>query len=194
VKDSQQTAASIHVIVFSSNSRRNDLENTMPGRKPPKISLPKSWTSHVRSAVLRVVSLAQFATAYTRSWAANIVNARIRLKTELDRAKQEIVLLREQNRIKDARMARTDPHHRPHYPPTERMAVLELRAARGWSLEQTAEAFVVTAATIACWMKRVDEEGADAMVQLREPVNRSCYCPASHQLLRRGGTFFGISN
>jgi transcriptional regulator with XRE-family HTH domain len=75
-------------------------------------------------------------------------------------------------RIKDARMAQISPHRRPYYPPTERMAILELRAARGWSQEQTADAFLVTAATIASWMKRVDEEGPDALVQLREPVNK----------------------
>ena len=40
---------------------------------PPQISLPKSWTSYVRSAILHVISLAQFATAYTRSWAANSI-------------------------------------------------------------------------------------------------------------------------
>jgi hypothetical protein len=52
------------------------------------------------------------------------------------------------------------------------MAILELRAARGWSRQQTADVFLVTAATIASWIKRLDEEGPDALVQLREPVNR----------------------
>jgi len=52
------------------------------------------------------------------------------------------------------------------------MAILELKAARGWSLEQTAKAFLVTSATIASWMKRLDEEGSDALVQTRQPVNR----------------------
>ena len=52
------------------------------------------------------------------------------------------------------------------------MAILELRAARRWSRQQTADVFLVTAATIASWMKRVDEEGPDALVQLREPVNK----------------------
>jgi hypothetical protein len=37
----------------------------------PRILLPKSWTKHVRSGVLHVISLAQFTTAYTRGWAAN---------------------------------------------------------------------------------------------------------------------------
>ena len=30
----------------------------------PKIPLPKDWTGNVRSAVLHVIGLAQFATAY----------------------------------------------------------------------------------------------------------------------------------
>ncbi|OHB71799.1 MAG: hypothetical protein A2V70_01565 [Planctomycetes bacterium RBG_13_63_9] len=69
-------------------------------------------------------------------------------------------------------MARLPPHRRPHYPPAERMAILELKVARGWSLEQTARAFQVTAATIASWTRRLDEGGPDALVQIRQPVNR----------------------
>ena len=69
-------------------------------------------------------------------------------------------------------MTQIAPQRRPHYPPTERMAILELKAARGWSLEQTARAFLVTAATIASWLSRLDEEGSDALVQTREPVNK----------------------
>ncbi len=64
------------------------------------------------------------------------------------------------------------PHRRPFYPPAERMANLELRAARGWSLQQTGDVFLVTAATIASWMDRLDEEGPEALVQLRTPVNK----------------------
>jgi transposase len=52
------------------------------------------------------------------------------------------------------------------------MAILQLRAARTWSLEQTAKAFLVTAETIASWLKRVDEQGPDALIQLPEPVNK----------------------
>lgn len=141
-------------------------------QETPKIPLPKGWKQHVRSAVLHVISLAQYATVYTRSWAADSTNSRVRLKSELDRANQLVALLREEVRIKDARMARIDPHRRPHYPPVERMAILQLRAARGWSLEQTARIFQVAAPTISAWMRRLEDEGADALVQLREPVNR----------------------
>ena len=52
------------------------------------------------------------------------------------------------------------------------MAIVELRAARGWSLENTARVFFVTAATVASWIKRIDEQGRDALLQLPEPVNR----------------------
>ena len=108
----------------------------MKAENPP-IPLPKSWPTHVRAAILHVISLAQFATAYTRSWSANSINSRIRLTAQRDRAVQELALLREEARIKDARMASINPHRRPHYPPVERLAILELKATRGWSLEQT---------------------------------------------------------
>ena len=44
--------------------------------------------------------------------------------------------------------------------------------ARNWSLVQTAKAFLVTSATISSWLRRLDEEGPDALVQLQQPVNR----------------------
>ena len=52
------------------------------------------------------------------------------------------------------------------------MAILLLRAACGWSLKQTAQRFLVTSATITSWVRRVDEHGPKALVQLREPVNK----------------------
>jgi hypothetical protein len=49
--------------------------------------------------MLHVISLAQFALAYTRGWAANSPNARVRLKAECDRAQQEVALVNEELRI-----------------------------------------------------------------------------------------------
>ena len=44
----------------------------MPGKgKQPQIPLPKSWGTHVKSAVLHVIALAQYALTYSRSWAAD---------------------------------------------------------------------------------------------------------------------------
>jgi len=144
----------------------------MTGRKSPRIPLPRSWNKYVRSAVLHVISLAQYVAVYTRSWAVDSMNGRVRLKAENERLLQQLAVREEEIRIMDARMERIVPLRRPHYPPVERMAILELRAAQGWSLEQTARTFQVTAVTIASWMKRVDEEGPDTLVQLREPVNK----------------------
>ena len=129
------------------------------------------------------MSLAQYSALYSRSWAVDSINGRVRLRAQLDRAHQEIGLLREAMRIKDARMARIAPLRRPHFPPTERMANLELRAARGWSLQQTADAFQLTAPTIASWLQHADEAGSAALVQMRVPVNKF---PDSSAILSSG--------
>ena len=138
----------------------------------PRIDLPRGWPRHIRSALLHVIALAEYAAAYTRGWAIDCRITRLRLKAENDRLRQEVVLLTEEIRIKDARMRRVEPQKRPHYVPTERMAILELRAARAWTTQQTAATFLVTGATVASWMKRIDEGGASALVQIREPVNK----------------------
>jgi len=176
----------------------------------PTLPLPRSWTSRIKSAILQVISLAQFTMAHTRGWAANSPNLRIRLKADLDRAHQVIALLREELRIHQAHMAQRPPHRRPYYPPTERMAILQLRAARYWSLEQVAKAFLVTAETLASWLKRMDERGSDALVQLPEPVNKyrdlignvvqqlKSLCPMLgkmkiSQILARAGLHLGVA-
>jgi predicted RNA polymerase sigma factor len=102
------------------------------------------------------MSLAHYALVHTRSWAANGRTERARLSARCDQLDQEVRLLRDEIRIKDARLARIPASRRPHYPPTERLAILELRALRGWSLAQTAKVFHVTPATIACWATRLD--------------------------------------
>ena len=182
----------------------------MSAKTAPRIRLPKSWNKHVRSSLLHVISLAQYATSYTRGWAANSINPRLRQKSELQRLTALVSLLQEQIRIKDARMERIPPHRRPQYQSVERMAILELRAAQGWSAAQTGKTFLVTAATIGSWMKRIDEEGADALLQLHEPVNRfpdfvryavqrlKILCPSMGkvkiaQVLSRAGLHLGVS-
>ena len=144
----------------------------MRTQKPPRIPLPKGWPSHVKSGVLHIISLAHFSITHVRGWAAKSVSASIRIAAEKDRLLQEIALLREELRIKDARMSVIAPHRRPRYAPTERLAILEARAARGWSLKQTADAFLLTPATVTSWAQRVDEQGPRALLQLRQPVNR----------------------
>ncbi len=93
-------------------------------------------------------------------------------QVERERLQHEVTLLREELRIKDARMAGIPPTRRPHYSSTDRLAILELRAARSWSLTQTAQAFLITPQTISEWLRRIDEQGTEALVQLSEPVNK----------------------
>ena len=141
----------------------------LPSRAIP---LPKAWPRRVRSAVVHAVSMANVAFTASRAHAQNHFNTRIRVQAENDRLRREVALLREELRIKDARMERVPAQRRPHYPPIERLAILELRAARGWSQAETARRLLVTPLTVASWTQRLDDEGPDALVQVREPVNR----------------------
>jgi hypothetical protein len=79
----------------------------------PDVPLVAGWPRTVRSIVLHVISLAHCAIVTARGWAANSINARVRLTAENDQAKQEVQLLREELRIKDARIARIHAKHRP---------------------------------------------------------------------------------
>jgi len=112
------------------------------------IPLPFGRAKNVKSAVPYVISLAHYAIVAARGWAANSINTPVRLAAENSRLKAEAELLREEIRIKDARMAKINPRHRPYYPPTERMAILELKAARAWTLAQTAKGLPVNAASL----------------------------------------------
>jgi transposase InsO family protein len=116
--------------------------------------------------------MANVAFTVTRARAPNDPDGQIRLQAELDQRDREISLLREELRIKDARMERLRAQRRPHYPAIERLAILELRAASGWSQAETARRLLVTPLTVASWTQRLDDEGPDALVQVPEPVNR----------------------
>ena len=56
-----------------------------------------------------VIGPAQYATVYTRCSAANSLNVRLRLKAENDRFRQEVALLKEEIRIKDAPLLCLNP-------------------------------------------------------------------------------------
>ena len=82
---------------------------------PLKIALAKAWPKKIHAVVLQVISRAHFAMVYSRSWAVISRIARVRLQAEKDPFKQQLALLREEIRIKDARMTRIAPAKRPHY-------------------------------------------------------------------------------
>ena len=97
----------------------------MPGRPPnPVLRLPRQWNTRVRSAVLHVVSLAHLALTAARAQAIERHQARTHRFCELDRLRRELNLLREEIRLKDARMARIPGHRRPYYQSTERSPLI----------------------------------------------------------------------
>ena len=100
---------------------------------PGPIPLPDAWPAQVRSALVHAFALAHIGIVHVHGWCVNSRIARVRLAADNQRLRAELGLLREELRIKDARMARIPARERPHYPPAERLAILQLRAARGWS-------------------------------------------------------------
>ena len=83
----------------------------MCDRSLPDVPLPSGWASNVKSAVLHVISLAQHAMVTARGWAANSLNARVRLRADVEQLEQENEWFREELRIKNARLTRIDPRH-----------------------------------------------------------------------------------
>ena len=64
-------------------------------RSDIQVPLSKGWPHRIRSGVIHVISLAHFSLTFARSVAANSINARIRLKAENSRLRQEISILDE---------------------------------------------------------------------------------------------------
>jgi transposase InsO family protein len=141
-------------------------------RREPKVALPKEWPRVAKSAIVHAIALAHLVVTHVRGWCADSPLKRVRLASECERLRSEVAMLREELRIKDARLGRIPPRNRPHHPPTERLAILALRAARGWNTSQAAARFLVESATIASWLQRIDEQGPDALVRTPAPVNR----------------------
>jgi len=115
--------------------------------------------------------MAHYALVHVRAFGENSPLALVRRAAEIERLEGEVALLREELRIKDVRLGRIAPAKRPRYPPGERMAILQLRAARAWSAEQAARRFLLTAVTIAAWSARLEADPT-GLLQLAVPVNR----------------------
>ncbi len=138
----------------------------------PKLPLPRGWKRRVRSSALHILALSHYTFTALLARAAQSKNRQVRLQAQIDRRDREIALLHEELRIKDARMERVSPHRRPHYVPLERMAILEIRAARSWSARQAADRFHVSATTLGSWKARIDEHGPNALLRIPVPVNK----------------------
>ena len=143
--------------------------SSLPLPLPP---LPKHWKRRRKSALVHAVALERLALLQVRAEFENSPDPRAALVAELDRAREEISLLREECRILRARMARIPAAKRPQYPPTERMAIVVHREKRGWTAAQTGRCFQIAAATVTGWERRLDEHGPDALLDTPSPVNR----------------------
>jgi len=108
-----------------------------------KIPLPKNWPVHIKSSILHTISLTSTAFTSICGWTAKRADKIARLQAELENAKSEVALLSEEMSTKYARLGRIPSHRRPYYRPFERMRILKVKAARGWSTRQTAEAFLL---------------------------------------------------
>lgn len=136
------------------------------------VRLPRGWRGQARAATLHALAVAHFVATHVRGWCLDSRIARVRLVAERDVALAKVAGLEEEARILRSRLEHVEPPRRPHYPPTSRLAILSLRAARGWSIAETARRFQVSEQTLANWMRRLDEGGKDALVRTPEPVNR----------------------
>ncbi len=121
------------------------------------LSFPRGWTKHAKSALIQAVSLAATALNLVYGRACKNRRVRQRLAADLDRLSTEISLLKQELDIKDARWSRLPSRRRPYYTPVQRMRILQLKAARGWSGEQAARAFLINEQTLRSWLERVDE-------------------------------------
>lgn len=135
-----------------------------------KQTLPNFWPKNLKSVLIHVIAMARIISLYTKSRCMK--NKKDAVFAKLQQTQEEVGLLKEELLIKDLRMKRISAARRPHYTPTERLAILELKAARGWSTIQTAEAFLICPDTIDYWSKMLDSAEPKTLLRMSQPVNK----------------------
>jgi transposase InsO family protein len=136
------------------------------------VPLPKDWPHQVKAAVLQALSLISTATSVRQGHRSNSSLTAVRQEAEREAQADDLALSKEEIAILSARMSRIRPSQRPDYLSTERMRILQVRAARRWSLAETARHFQVEPETISAWMRRLNEDGDHALVKLTAPLNK----------------------
>ena len=131
-----------------------------------ELPLPTNWHSCVRHAVLNIIGIVRIAMLVGRE--SLIKNGDVQ-EARIHQLESEVAMLREELRINGARMQRVPPQRRPQYHSVERMAILQLRAMRGWNKTETARHFFVSDDTVRAWLQRAED---DSLVQTNSPVNR----------------------
>jgi hypothetical protein len=92
------------------------------------LPLPKDWQRRVKSAVVQVVGMAHLVLTHVRGRAADDYLARTQLVAENERLATEVALLLREMELLRSRLDRVPAKNRPHYSPSERLAILELKA------------------------------------------------------------------
>ena len=111
----------------------------------------------------------------------------LRVLVQRDQGATEVDLLRREMEILRAQRAGLPPHRRPEYRPEQRLAILQLRRLRGWSIKKTAEHFVVHRNTIRAWIKAAEGKGRPRLLAGSVVWNRidDAVRWAVHELRRR---------
>jgi len=88
----------------------------------------------------------------------------MRLLVQRDHAFTEVDLFRREVEIFQAQRQGLPPHRRPDYRPAQRLAILQLRRLRGWSIKKTADQFVVHRNTIRAWIRAAEGKGRPSLL------------------------------
>jgi hypothetical protein len=91
----------------------------------PKIAVPRGWNKRVQTGILQAISLGRHCFVSIVARMAKSPKASERLVAENEHLRFEVASLREELRLKDARMAR--------YPPSVALTTPPLNACRFWS-------------------------------------------------------------
>ena len=136
------------------------------------IPIPEVWPPLIRKAILHAMALARYTMLGVHAHIHSGDSWDLRMASEVQRRDDEIAMLREELRITQTRLDKIPARNRPHFQRHERLAVLALKAARGWNLKQAAKAFALCPETIARWMSELETYGADSLVQTPEPIDK----------------------
>lgn len=141
-------------------------------RSNPPMKLPAGWPEFATAAVPHVIAMARFAFCQAHARLGLGAFERARLNSKIQRLEARLARAEQTMLIKDARMKRIAAVKRPHYSARERMQILELQAACGWSAAQTAKRFLLSAQTVLNWHRELRIGGEGRLLAPRSAINR----------------------
>jgi hypothetical protein len=83
-----------------------------------------------------------------RGWALNSPIERVRLRAEAERLRALLAQRTEELDLMTTRFERVPAKNRPHFSPPERLRVLSLKAACGWSAAETGRRLLLAPSTV----------------------------------------------